>query len=230
MFWNYQECGHPRFHSFLKEYRREPCSDFVDLFETRISEGKADLAISKPVRNKKGVLNSKRMVVINFVYSFLSMGCIIWVSKVQALLGTRGLFIRDLIKDFVMIFEFKDVVKELWQMSDEVVGNLESFTQSKTQCTLERKSTRRLREHEATICLEIENILNQKEILTLKQRNQNRIDALNIDDIRWCYDNETLKIIHLYSVKKYAIGNSLLGHDFQKLHIRLYKFLSSKFQ
>lgn len=47
MFWNFQGTGHPRFHSFVKEYRRDFALDLFCLMETRLSGNRADDIISK---------------------------------------------------------------------------------------------------------------------------------------------------------------------------------------
>lgn len=41
-FWNCQGVGHPRFHSFIREYSKEFVIDLLCLFETRISGKRAD--------------------------------------------------------------------------------------------------------------------------------------------------------------------------------------------
>lgn len=61
MFWNCQGMGHPRFHNFVAEYRRELNLDIICFVETRMSSEKADNII-----NRLGFDNSYRIKVVGF--------------------------------------------------------------------------------------------------------------------------------------------------------------------
>lgn len=62
IFWNCQGTGHPRFHKFVVEYRREFNLDIFCFFETRVSGDRVDGIISK-----LGFDNSHRNEVVCFV-------------------------------------------------------------------------------------------------------------------------------------------------------------------
>ncbi|MBA0653936.1 hypothetical protein Goklo_021034 [Gossypium klotzschianum] len=64
-FWSCQGCGHPCFHSFMKEHKRELYVDFFTLFETRISGGNADSVIVK-----MGFDNSFKVEAFEFAGGF----------------------------------------------------------------------------------------------------------------------------------------------------------------
>ncbi|KAA3462751.1 RNA-directed DNA polymerase (Reverse transcriptase) [Gossypium australe] len=101
---------------------------------------------------------------------------------------------------------------------------------------LERRGTTRLQKKEAVVRTKIENILEQEKMLwfqksrsewlsngdrntiffhsrTMKRQKQNKIEALMIDNIGRCYDEETLKkhaidyFTKLYYVEQYTIGD-----------------------
>lgn len=45
--WNFQGVGHPKFHNFMSEYKRDFSTDLVCLLETRINDTRADGVIAK---------------------------------------------------------------------------------------------------------------------------------------------------------------------------------------